>query len=300
MFVSVPFPSNSSGGGSTSGYVQSRFLLIDTVNERDFLRLLSSTSKTVADIVALAQAVEPGVTADNLRADFMIFGSGGAGASGPGTGSGDDATVWGGYPSHPVLYSINLSEIDPSEPISFDIGAVPSGQLGAVGLDGNPSSISLTRTDGSIVNMISVGGFGGQLSTILQRQYYVGMSEYGLRILDPTVYAPLMGRIGDSPFDPGTGAPFSTSITYGRYGGFSNSASFYPLSRNSEEPDGFEHFLMSGAGGFSSLDLNEGTETRNGGSPGGGGGAGNSSVGHVGGAGGAGEIRIRLSVMEPA
>lgn len=298
----IPYPSprrSSSGDGSTSGYVQSRFLLIDTVNNRDFVRLLSSTSMSVADIVALGQAVDPTANADNLRADFMIFGSGGAGASGPGNGSGDSDTVWGGFPAHPVFYSINLKDIHSSVPISFDVGAVASGQLNAVGLAGNPSSISVPLADGSFVNVMSVGGFGGQLSTALQRQYYVGMSEYGLQMLDPTVYAPFMQRVGDCPTDPGAGAPFSTSITYSRYGGFSNSESFH-LSRNSEEPDGFEHFLMSGAGGFSSLDLNEGTETRNGGSPGGGGGAGNSAVGHVGGAGGAGEIRIRLSVMEPA
>lgn len=288
------------GSGGGSGYVRERILKIDPVNDKDFVRYLTSSSLSVADIVSIAQAVEPGVTAAALKAEFMVCGSGGAGASGTGTGTGDDAIVWGGLPAHPIFHTVNVGDLDATVPISIEVGAVTSGSVGGSFLYGNSSTISITLASGQTYHITSYGGDGGTTSTSMYKLSVHYARSAGLTADDPTIVAPLMQRVNSTPVGPGIGAPFSvtTPMTSER-GGNANHSLPHIMTESFYMFDGDHHFRAFGIGGLASYEFFDPEfDTRDGGSPGGGGGAGDSAVGHAGGSGGAGEVRLQLSVME--
>jgi len=270
------------------------------VNDKDFVRYLTSSSLSVADIVSIAQAVEPGVTAAALKAEFMVCGSGGAGASGTGTGTGDDAIVWGGLPAHPIFHTVNVGDLDATVPISIEVGAVTTGNIGSSFLYGNPSTMSITLASGQTYHITSYGGDGGTTSTSAYKLSAYYARTIGFTADDPTIVAPLMQRVNSTPIGPGIGAPFSvTSPMMTSYGGNANRALQHIMTESLFMFDGDHHFRAFGIGGRASYEFFDPEyETRDGGSPGGGGGAGDSAMGHAGGSGGAGEVRLQLSILE--
>ncbi|MCZ7890433.1 hypothetical protein O9X99_01965 [Agrobacterium salinitolerans] len=274
--VALPYPSprKSSGGGFAGPtFIRPvpRRLLIDQINNRNFLETITSTALTKPDLVGFAHAVEPGLPVSALGWERFLIGPGGAGFSGRG---------YGGLPGGTARDIVPFDAIPEDAVIQIEIGAPGVGQVGGQGTYAGYSSVTFGD------NYLRVeGGMPGEGSQENQRALHLWAMQAGITISDlgQNIW-PNQQPVGPSSFaGPGAGAPNDFADVIGTvYGGYG--------SRN---PDDMYKCGDGGNAGYAGGDYPGGDAVAG---PGGGGSAGDAA--YPGGAGSYSAFRQAIIVLE--
>lgn len=272
--------SRASGGTGPAGPSYIRPVLRRV--ESDFFpnttwdEIFSSTSKTKADLVAIAQAGAPGIPTNAFGLEYFIIAPGGPGFSGSG---------FGGLPGATARGIIPFDLIPDGGSVNFEIGAPGVGQADGQGSLGGMSTIVFS--DGTNLIFAECGRPGEQ-SQEAQRANNAWTTVNGIMISDlgQDIWTGMYASGPNSSNSPGGGAPTAYDtvkypvIAEGGLGAF-------PIT---------DFMYMCGNGGASGSVQND-TPGFSGATPGGGGGA--SGPSHPGGSGGAAVTRYAIVFWEP-
>ncbi len=278
MMVPSPIPVSNQDGGtgpSSPSYIRPvlRRVESDFFPSTTWDEIFSSTSKTKADLIAIAQAGAPGIPTNAFGLEYFIVAPGGPGFSGSG---------FGGLPGATVRGIIPFDLIPDGGSVNFEVGAPGIGLVGGQGYSGGMSSITLSDYS---IEIIAEGGLSGAGSQADQRAQNLWIDMNNITISDiGQVRWPNMISVGpSSPNGPGGGAPNAYDPDqYPPYGGYGarTADAMYACGDGGEPGSLLEDY--AGAAGFT---------------PGGGGGA--SGPSHPGGSGGDAVTRYAIIYWEP-